>query len=516
MRRPDSTKPERSDLATPNTAPAGRGLEASEPSGIEGLDAGTGESDFAGLAAKFAVHGGGKITAELSGDLALDILLNEIVEQACLATGASGAAIALRRGEEMVCRASSGGNAPELGSRLDMDSGLSGACMRSRSIQCCDDALSDPRADAEISRQLGVRSVVVYPLLRDEELIGILEVFSARPCAFGDRDLQTLEVLARRILKNAQARQASLISIGLAPLVVPAVSTAQFDAAEVRADERGEHARTDAASDFIADKVADYSATESLGETVALATSQRRFDWFTILTGAIIVIVALLMAAVVSVRMGWLKVGNHQIGDHQVGDHQVGDRRHASSSAMLPASSPEPGTAGQSTGGVQPTARGGNNSTSGQTQTQREDAAIPEGGLRVYANGKEIFRMPPTIVEATAGTSAGKNANSDSSKAPAGIAKLLPAAAEDGLVRRVEPEYPEQARLQRIQGPVLLDVRITRQGVVQNIKLISGDPVLAEAATAAVQQWRFKPYMVGGRAVDVETEITLKFTLPPE
>jgi TonB family protein len=497
MRRPDSTKPERSDLVTPENAPADSGMEA-----------GKGESDFAELAAKFAVHGGGKIPAELSGDLALDILLNEIVEQACLATGASGAAIALRRGEEMVCRASSGGNAPELGSRLDMDSGLSGACLRSRSIQCCDDALSDTRADAEISRQLGVRSVVVYPLLRNEELIGILEIFSARPCAFGDRDLQTLEVLAGRILKNAQARQASLISIGLAPLAVHAVPTTQFNAREAGTDE--EQSRSNAASEFIADKVAGDSVAEPFifGETVALAASQRRFDWFTMLTGAIIVSVALLMAAVVCVRMGWLKIGDHQVGDHQVNDH-----RRASSSAVLPASSAEATTAGQSTGA---SVRGGNKSASGQTQTQKEDSAVPEGGLRVYANGKEIFRMPPTIVETTGSTPAGKDANSNSGKAPASVAKLLPAAAEGGLVRRVEPEYPEQARLQRIQGPVLLDVRITRQGVVQKVNLVSGDPLLAEAAIAAVRQWRFKPYMVGGRAVDIETQITLKFTLPPE
>ena len=64
--------------------------------------------------------------ADVSGELALDIVLNEIVEQACLATGATGAAIALAHGEEMICRASTGGSAPELGTRLNMNSGLAG------------------------------------------------------------------------------------------------------------------------------------------------------------------------------------------------------------------------------------------------------------------------------------------------------------------------------------------------------------------------------------------------------
>lgn len=96
--------------------------------------------------------------------------------------------------------------------------------MRTRQIQCCDDALTEPRADAEISRQLEVRSVVVQPLLRDQELVGIFEIFSALPAAFSDHDLRPLKVLADRALKNAQARQASMISIGLAPAELAAAS----------------------------------------------------------------------------------------------------------------------------------------------------------------------------------------------------------------------------------------------------------------------------------------------------
>ncbi len=147
-------------------------------------------------------------------------MLNEIVEQACLATGATGAAIALARDGEMVCRASTGGNAPELGTPLDMNSGLSGACLRSRQIQRCDDTLTDPNVEAEVSRQLGIRSVVVLPLLRAEDSIGIFEVFSARLAAFGERDLRTLEVLRDRILKNIQARKSSLDALELAPTSV--------------------------------------------------------------------------------------------------------------------------------------------------------------------------------------------------------------------------------------------------------------------------------------------------------
>src|ERR1700675_1081342 len=213
MRRPDSVKPVQFEAGSPETAPEAVPLP-SPISGTEDSPAARQESDFAQLVAKFAAHGGGKIPAELSGELALDIVLNEIVEQACLATGATGAAIALARGDQMVCRASSGGTAPELGRRLDMSSGMSGACMTTRRIQCCDDAPTDPHADA---LQLGVRSVVGVPLLRDENVIGVFEIFSVRPSAFGDGDLRTLEVLTKRILNNIEARQSSLVSTADSP-----------------------------------------------------------------------------------------------------------------------------------------------------------------------------------------------------------------------------------------------------------------------------------------------------------
>src|SRR5579863_2557397 len=89
------------------------------------------ETDLAQLAAVFSAHGGG-VSPELSNDLALEIVLNEIVVQACLSTGATGAAIALERDGEMVCRASNGETAPALGSRFDSDSGVSAESIRAR------------------------------------------------------------------------------------------------------------------------------------------------------------------------------------------------------------------------------------------------------------------------------------------------------------------------------------------------------------------------------------------------
>ena len=119
-----------------------------------------GETDVAELAARFAQKGGGSLTPEMTSELALEVVLNEIVEQACQATNATGAAIALVRGDEMVCRASSGATAPDLGARLDTSSGLTGECCRTRQTQRCADALADARVDIEASARLGVRSVL--------------------------------------------------------------------------------------------------------------------------------------------------------------------------------------------------------------------------------------------------------------------------------------------------------------------------------------------------------------------
>jgi protein TonB len=82
------------------------------------------------------------------------------------------------------------------------------------------------------------------------------------------------------------------------------------------------------------------------------------------------------------------------------------------------------------------------------------------------------------------------------------------------LLHRVEPDYPEEARQQRIEGLVVLDVRTREDGTIEEVKLVSGQPTLADAAMAAVKQWRFRPRMVKGQPVEMQTQVTLNFRLP--
>src|ERR1700704_595360 len=81
------------------------------------------------------------------------------------------------------------------------------------------------------------------------------------------------------------------------------------------------------------------------------------------------------------------------------------------------------------------------------------------------------------------------------------------------LVRKVNPNYPPLARQARIQGQVLLQAEISKDGSIQNLRLISGHPMLAPAAIEAVKQWKYKPYILNGGPVEVETQITVNFTL---
>src|SRR5947209_4952132 len=81
------------------------------------------------------------------------------------------------------------------------------------------------------------------------------------------------------------------------------------------------------------------------------------------------------------------------------------------------------------------------------------------------------------------------------------------------LIKKVQPPYPPLARQARIQGQVLLQAEISKDGTIQNLRLISGHPMLTSAAIEAVKQWRYKPYILNGEPVEVETQITVNFTL---
>ena len=84
---------------------------------------------------------------------------------------------------------------------------------------------------------------------------------------------------------------------------------------------------------------------------------------------------------------------------------------------------------------------------------------------------------------------------------------------EGNLIYRVQPAYPPLARSARIQGTVQLRAIISRTGTIENLQVMSGHPMLVGAAIDAVRQWRYRPYLLNGEPVEVETQVTVNFSL---
>lgn len=129
-------------------------------------------------------------------ELDLEPAISAITERAQHLTGATGAAIALRAGEEIVCRARAGRTAPDLGVRLQTDAGISAEAVRSGEIMLCHDAERNPRVDLASCRRLGVRSILVSPLRHFRRTLGVFEVLSSTPGAFDERDVATMQLLS--------------------------------------------------------------------------------------------------------------------------------------------------------------------------------------------------------------------------------------------------------------------------------------------------------------------------------
>ena len=130
------------------------------------------------------------------GELDLEPAISAITERAQHLTGATGAAIALRAGDEIVCRSRAGRTAPDLGVRLQTEAGISAEAVRSGEIMLCHDAERNPRVDLASCRRLGARSILVSPLRHYRRTLGVFEVLSSSPGAFDERDVATMQLLS--------------------------------------------------------------------------------------------------------------------------------------------------------------------------------------------------------------------------------------------------------------------------------------------------------------------------------
>lgn len=459
------------------------------------------EADFARLAALFAERSGGRYSEQFSAEMACEIVLNEIAEQACRTTGASGAAIVLRRNEEMVCRASSGTPAPEAGARIDHKVGMSKESMLSRQLRRCDDTQSDPRPDVAAWLRVGVRSVMLLPLQRDGEVVGMFELFSSVAAAFGERDERTLKALGQRVIRSLErvAKPADMAA-GSIPGTHPlqsfqstvsaiGISTSTEDGVE--------------GGNLEEDRFRKENHTLDGGV-------QQGVDLVTWILGLTVLACAVFLGVRAADRFGWLKA--------RPAVHRASANASAFKAAAGAGRQEEPGPNVQ---GASATTAFGSKPASEKSNIENsggKEAELPEGGLRVYENGLEVFHMNPGSEQSPERSSkqiqfGGRSTVVQASSVGPESEKLSPEVAAGSLLYRVEPEYPAAARAAGIEGPVVLAVHIGPDGSVKELKQLSGSVVLGQAAMEAVKNWRFKPHAINGQPSEMETTIKLNFKM---
>ena len=134
-----------------------------------------------------------------TGEDPTEAIVQLLAERAATLTGATGSALALIDGGQMICRGRAGEPAPLLGSVVNVQEGISGECVRTGQATLCADTEADPRVDAALCRTLGIGSLYAFPIVRAAQTIGLIEIFSPDPGRFAKEDEVILARLAELV-----------------------------------------------------------------------------------------------------------------------------------------------------------------------------------------------------------------------------------------------------------------------------------------------------------------------------
>ena len=416
-------------------------------------------------------------------------ILHAIADAARVLISAEGVAIAVRTKALVVCRARSGDIAPDLGSPLNVDSGISGACLRSATILVCSDTESDTRVDPEVCRVLGIRSIVAVPLRGPMGIAGILEAFSTRASAFADEQINTLRELAQ-IAEAAYEREwQDRVAV---PVRVMSASRRELLAA-------------------IGLKETSKASQQRLSEILNEPSRERRY-WLVALSA----IAVLLVSGVV--WLSWHDPTPEASANEVASPPAATEETVAGPTPIRTViAKPEAGTARhllqrsealvRNAAEIQPDAA---DSEASSTITSSESPSR----LKTPASS-EIAAEPPPPVEIAASTASHlPNLAAANVAMPALDIRISQGITQGLLIHKVAPVYPPQARMERIDGSVVLDTTIAENGTVKSVKIVSGPPQLAAAAKDAVRQWRYSPPLLNGSPIEIQKQITVVFKLP--
>lgn len=481
-----------------------------------------------------------------AGEHRLDPMLAAIADGALLLTGATGVAIAMWKDGAMVCRARSGETAPPLGAQLSADKGISGEALRTGKAQHCVDTEKNRLVDVEVCRTLGLRSIAVLPIQGWRGVNGILEAFSTEPAAFNPHHLGVLEQLAG-LAERARAAK----PVGASPTVI--VATPPVVAPVEKPEPVGLLPASDRFVDF---------ARALLGKRP-------------LVLGAIGLLTIILLGLVI--WLGWrgndgnenkaqaaapaapsasttvmpsamalsaASLGDKRPSDHSRADHSLPDRSlpdHAAkdrsvkdqqvAGQRLPDNDsvwkPNPGGQSLLVSSGKPSAartlKIGAESDAAELQKNKTKGALTTSSASGTTASPakqpmprdEIASLgaPPLAVDQSASSMNGIL----SSKAL--VPTLSPQRVSQGisggqLIHRVPPVYPQQAKVLRMEGKVVLDAMVMEDGSLRDLKVVQGPPVFTVSALDAVKQWRYKPFVLDGKPVKSPMRIMVDFKLP--
>ncbi len=496
--------------------------------------------------------------------------LRELAEEAKSIAGRGSCVIALLEGEDFVCRASVGEAAPGIGARIQIQDDLLIESLRSRRSQVCQDTLSDPRVDAAACRVAGVRSIVVVPLLAEsnEKLIGILEASSPDSHAFGMAATERVEAVGRRIVgllvpaedrTRIQVEEPSTSDLPRkpersperkweAPLARPAVSASKVPSeapskpgqvtAPPLADGSPVARAVLAASERTTTQNTPSAAKVPLGDDVQ-RPRQRSPQNLTLAFGL------LAAACALAVLLVWVQQEKQRqetvaanstplLAPHTDAPQSAtlldtgsaaGDKRQANAApTQVPAA--EIGTRRLSTGNTVPA-----NKIAAPNSGLPRESTLSAGGLVVYEKGKVIYRDGQPVNPQVASSPTGSRtapmtpaAETERLEETANPLSKPPTRGQKGdsgetftggtLLHPVAPAYPPEALAARLEGDVVLQGVIGKDGAVREVRVVSGDPRLVDAAADAVRHWRYDPFRSNGEAVDMLSTLTVHFHLP--
>lgn len=430
--------------------------------------------------------------------------LRMVVERARSLTHASGAAIALSDGGEMVCRARTG-VAPDLGARFRPDSGLSGEAVRAGTLVHCTDTATDSRVDRLACERLNVRSILIVPILSADAIIGVIEVFSPAPGAFSGRDTVHVE------------RLASLTSAMLESSMDPGKLSAadpMDDAAEEQTDSADlADATIDCASPVATETLCvDKPVPVSSSEVVDFYNQFTRSDEDNRRRKIEILRKTTLYTVVFLVLLGGV-----------FGASRWSSRRPATPQEAQVSPAPDNSAVVE----LPQTATASKIPVADETSTARTG---PDEKVERKASSRRSERwtwIAPTTpgtsselkLDAFEPTSSG-TANSTVQVSHSGQVKVvsdLPGTemasggAAGRLVTKVDPMFPPSVSTQAMHGKVVLNVVVNADGTVDRVDLVSGNEILGAAVVQAVKKWRYEPYLLDGRPTPIEKTITISF-----